>query len=259
MSKEIVELLKTYLTVKAKADIALIDVDWRVRAGHESAKLKAQRELPSLINRIKSATIPSRLVGVFGEFGNDEVLKNVTEMLVDNGGIVVDVNELFVKMAQRLEPSLGASRSFEPNQQAGLQAFVNKMTENLGIEKIRLNYAQGKVPTFDDLANHCRNILNNSNGWQLLPEYVSDQIVQKVTLGLLDQEKIPVLVINAPVDELGVGHLFTRVTAHNFGSDLISSTELLTVFQNKRDVSATKSVSKKSKQEEKQEKEQENE
>lgn len=220
--KKVDQLLTELRDARAAADTVMEEVPTKLRPGRQMAKNQALEALPSLIKAVESATVPTRLVGVFAS-GDPAVVAKVVAFLDANGGIVLDAGTMYRQLGEYVEPAFGGAtqRAFNTVCFTRMISALREQAQTFGYKMDRNpDYEETITPTTKEVTEHCRKLTRDAYGDEPNLAVMTRAIIDAVVKGNLSNKRIPVLVLNAAEDEQDtLSQLFTRVTSHEFSPE----------------------------------------
>lgn len=198
MSRTVEAVYTEYAMALAAAELDLDTVSSRVRAGFEMAKRGAQERLPALALEYRSV-IFSNARGFFPNGSPENVAKYVaiSNKEVAGGVIVADANELYTKMAERIQLSMGASREFGSTQMVLLIEEIRQKSFDCGFPEPKSPEMTDirRLDTLADLADYVRQLVRTTCSDSLNSSYIGYTVAQKALKAAMTGA-LPVVVIN---------------------------------------------------------------
>lgn len=214
--------LSTILNQLEKAkNTASIDPDApeyaKTRAGISVAIQNAKDSLPGLLKQYESALLKHG-VAIF-LFGSKEKTAEFARLVVDMGeAVAVDAGEMYRRLAEALERSLGASREVGTTQLSVLQTRLADIGREVGWI-VRPNVS--KQPTFgvltdlESIMNWVRYVSELQVGESLAVEYIRRKFVTEAEKIRYMLNVAPVIFVNATPEEANkLGPMFGKGSAN---------------------------------------------
>jgi hypothetical protein len=237
MRDNVKEIIKDIQDNEREAATDLNNIPYKARASRAIIMRQACERLPVLLSELKVATIPTRLVAVFPA-GSASVTKQVADFLKENGGVVINVNEWYEKMADAIEPSFAKDRFFSTQQFAYIMSEVRVMALQLGYDRMNpVNFdSTMEVKCYDVKAStaHIKGIVRKALGDTMNVQKIAKELIETVLREGLDAKQIPVLVIGAQSleEKTALTPLFIRSVDHNFSNTFaITKLNIAKVFK----------------------------
>jgi hypothetical protein len=221
-AKKVDQVLSDYRDAAKAAATNMEEVPVKLRPGRQMAKEQALEQLPSLYKAVTTATIPSRLVGVFAS-GDAAVIAKVAEFLSQNGGAVVDAGRFYQTLGEFAGAAMGdgANRCFNTVCFTRMLSSLRGTAHDFGI-KLSGNpeYEEADCPTAAEVVTHVRKLTRDAYGDVFTLHGATTAIVDAVVNNNLSSKRIPVLVVNAIDDDReALAGLFARSSAFEFQPD----------------------------------------
>lgn len=214
---DIETLIDTIVQRKVLLARPIEEVATRNRAGHEILRRSVSDELPQLMKDLRVATIPHRLIGVFAT-GDADTISAAAATIAD-GGLVIAADEVWRKVADPVETSLGPQRRWGVHQWYLVQRGVAEVARELGHSEMQSLPNPNEIQTtdVDGLVDEIRKIVAASTVADIQVRYIEDQLVRAVCDNRLTATAVPVLVVGASEDERRtLVRFFVRSQTHVF-------------------------------------------
>lgn len=212
-------LLAQIASTRKAAQRNLSEVPLATRAGIEMRKRQAIEELPGLFAKLQKTVVPARLVGLVAT-GDPEKVGAIAELLVGNGGVVLDAAALYTDLAKKVEPSYNRERRFLQNQFAGIVARAQEIANEVAFDGLTFEFNEDSCPTFEQSVAHIRKIVRGGAGDRLNLAYLARQAATQIVERELAAEKLPALVTRTIPGELPVlRSLFARSVVFEVPAD----------------------------------------
>jgi hypothetical protein len=219
--REIRDIIKDIRETEKLAVTKLDEVDYKYRGGMGVAIRNACEKLPKLLEEFKNSTIPHRLIAVFAT-GDETAISKVAEILTSNGGMVLDANAMYKKIADAVEPSYYKGREFGTTQFGRLSDTLREI-----MAMVELN--EMPSPTFSSqlccdtkaTVNHIRKLVRACAQDALSMAYLKKMLSEELISKALEAKVIPILVtdVSSPEEKALINILFSRSTSVEFSKD----------------------------------------
>lgn len=236
--REIKEILKDLRQAEKTASTNLNEVAYSARQGIGMAIRRAQDVLPGLREELKAAIIPSKLNALFAE-GPDSIVNKVAEFVESEGGIVVDANMLYRKIAKAIEPSYGANRFFSTQQFFVMMREIREVGIELGYRELPAPQADGQAEVLctdeDKTAMHVRNLIRKNIGDELSRKYFIHVLTEKVVSKVKNERPVAILVLDvlSAEEKAGLIVLFANSNTYKFPTNfIINKANVAKLFKN---------------------------
>lgn len=193
------EALKTYNDTKALAGINLDEVPSRFRGGKEAQKREAETALDNLRTQYENALQESAFGLMVTGAAREEFAKIASE---EAEVLSVDADELYRRLVDRVEPSMGGNREFGVSQYSLLIQELRAVGMELDVVSMPSPQWQESVNvgTGPGLAKHVRSMVDSSVGLDLISLYVRRQILDAGLKAGADKSTVPVVVRGESLD-----------------------------------------------------------
>lgn len=208
------------------------DVPYAIRAGRLIQLDAAKEQLPILMKELSKATIPKRLVACFAE--GDDIASETAFDIIQNNGISLDANDLYVNIVLDIEPSYGLDRVFRVTQYGLMIQAIKALYREAEITGYALpEYSETICVDFASTLQHVKSCMLSSGGMDLVLNRLKQDILSEVLAYELLENKVPVLVLNAGEAEKPVlSQLFSRAFTHSFSpDDVVTEESIVKIFK----------------------------
>lgn len=232
MSRKIEKILSEVIAAKQLINTHEDGVPYVLRAGIGIQIAGAKERLPALLEEIKAATIPSRVVGCFAS-GDPSKVEEVKASILENRGVCIDASKIYNDIADAIEPSMGEARKFDVTQHNLLVEEMISLANRFNLPFVDPpSYTDAVVATRTDLLNHVRAKIVSTSPFFVTKAVTEELLAAVVDLGLVDR-KFPVLVLNtSSEDRQALTPLFAVSGPFSFGTDFeVSKEGITTVFR----------------------------
>ena len=200
------------------------------------AKIQASQKLPVLLEEIKSVVIPSRLVGLFAT-GDLTAINDTINVLTfskdkegkTNGGIFLDVAQLYRSIVDLVEPSYGRDRTFSSLQYSIVIRKISEIGINLGYQEINPpKFASQICPDTASTMSHVRKMLRDCKvGDQANLDLLTNKVIDAIVRDKIDSKHIPVIVteVNSQDEKNAIATLFSRIVDYKFPTGFIATSK----------------------------------
>lgn len=184
----------------------------RTRSGIEVAVKQAKEELGKLRGQYEAAVL-AQGVAIF-LYGPSDKTSEFASVIRDLGeAAVIDAAAFYTKIADIVEPTLGASRTFTAEQAATMHKALNDSAREIGAHLTRpINISRQHVcATFAELVDMVRDIIRENLGDDLNAQALKRSLGQEGLKIRYMGSTSPVIVLNATQDEaVGLGQIFGK-------------------------------------------------
>lgn len=228
--RKLSEIFEAIKQAKSWSTKDLADVPLANRPGASMLIENAKQELPGLHAEVAKATIPSRLVGVFSDNAPDAV----ASFLRANDGLVLDVDLIWQRIADRIEPSYSDERAFRITQHNLMIHAVSDLARELGFNQLDVpSYVEKQCLTRQDTIDYVRDRVRSVIGDELQLRFFKDAITDAVIQLGLDDKRIPVLVRGSvPEERAALSGLFIKSGTYEFSEDFkVTKDSVTTIFK----------------------------
>jgi hypothetical protein len=219
MSRTITEISEDISATNKVLHQEIEAVSYGQRPAVQISMTQAAERLPRLLEEIKDAVIPGRLVGLFAT-GDETALVKVAEFLKANEGIVLDASQMYRTIVDLVEPSYSRDRTFCSTQYHLMIQKVTEIGQNLGYQEIEApKFKEAICPTTASTMAHIKRMLRDCKvGDQANTDLLTNTVVDAIVKGEIDSTQIPVMVIGvSSVEERNaIARLFNRSIDHTF-------------------------------------------
>jgi hypothetical protein len=193
---KISDIVKQIESCNQTLELEIESIPWGHRPSVHIAKRKAEEKLVELKRDLKDVVIPGSLISVFAT-GDDQAVAATAELLLANGGVVLNGGKMYNDIVGTIEPSYGAERMFCTTQYGLLVKAISEMAQEFEYEEISPPPFREKMcKTRQDTFNHVVSILRECNvGPQLNKDFLTRQTLNDIIKGRIDSKLIPVLVV----------------------------------------------------------------
>lgn len=214
-TSKIEELLQEWVQVTEAAAKNPVDYKIHIRAALEGQVVSAKRRLPELRREIQEATIPERVVAIFGTGDTRKIAK----FLEDNDGVEVSVDRLYYEINDLVEPSYSSHRVYNTAQHGLTVQAMKIILERVGgLDVMDVpKYKEAICSTQAESVDHIRSLMQSAPDNDIQARYVAHEITESVIAGGLTGKTIPVLVLGADGSEIeNLSKLFKKTVQHHF-------------------------------------------
>jgi hypothetical protein len=217
------------------ADTDLDSISHRNLPGFQVAVRQAKDFLAQLKDEYRDVILP-RLVGVFIN-GDNGKINELSKLVFEEGGVVIDSQKLYVNIADRILPTIGGSRVFQAQQTALLVEYIRQIGLELDIPSMNtVKYKEVVILDKKDVTLHIKSLVREAVGDELIVKLLKKEIVDNCIKAGVCSKYIPVLVTGASVDEVnGIGVLFKHSSQEKvFKDEEISKEYAIRLFKKAR-------------------------
>jgi hypothetical protein len=221
--RELKEIIKDLERAKKTSNICLEDIPWKNRGGIQIAMRTATDQMPELIKELTNTLIPSKLIAVYAS-GSAAIINQVVEFMNTNGGIIVDVNDMYRRIVDRVEQTYSHGRVFTTTQHSAIIQVLRQIGTELELPFLDCpKYVETICPNTASTLYHVRQIIRDTFGDTLNKQYIIYQLIQNVLQQGFEGNRVPILVLNAlTVEEKQLlNTLFTVNCSFEFPPDFI--------------------------------------
>jgi hypothetical protein len=226
MSRTIAEVSKDIETTTEIVNYVLEAVPSSQRPAVQTAMIQASERLPKLLDEMKEAVIPSKLIGLFAD-GDKTSIDKVAEFLTrenedgtNNGGIVLDAAQLYRSITDLVEGSYSRDRIFCTTQYSLMIQKISTIAIDLGYREIESpKFKETICPNTAATLAHIRNCLRECRvGDQANIDLLTKALVDAIVRNQIDSKQIPVMIIGvASMEERNaIATLFSRSFDYTF-------------------------------------------
>lgn len=203
--KPLNELYLELESFKAILDKNMADVPYGNREAINISKVQAKIGYAAKLEELEKEIVPNKLVGLFLSGNVEDTLSFVSK----NGGIVIDANAVYKKMAADVEPSFGVSRDFGPSQWSIMADSYCSLWGDFNQERFPPDY----LPNLD-LSSPYLHIKKMITAWEgtelattLTRKAILDEIVSKK---LISQVLVVVVGVGSKKEQKDFEKLFSK-------------------------------------------------
>lgn len=192
-------------SLKATLNTNMADVPYGNRESVLTSKIQARLGYSAKLAELEKEIIPNKLVGLFLSGDCGETLAFVSK----NGGIVIDANGVYKKMAADVEPSFGANKDFGPSQWSIMADSYCSLWGDFEEEKFPPDY----LPNLDLSSPyvHIKKMVVNWEGPELAIKVARRAILEEtVTKKLANQVLVVVTGISSKKEQKDFEKLFSK-------------------------------------------------
>lgn len=228
-------LLKEIETMKVLANQDPANFNPRSRPGLEMQVRQSKDTLASLKEQYSKELLDNS-IGIFVSGTSESVQKFSVVAEKEGNTLTLDANELYEKLANEIEPSIGNSREFTSNQAMFLLGSLKGISKELGVTEMQAPklHEIRVVRTHQDLVSYVRTVLREAAGDELNKLYLSNALTKKALKICYSGSVVPVVIVNAQQDEVNPLSKLFQKGAFNIPIDLeatIDKEYVLKTFQ----------------------------
>ena len=195
-----------------------------IRSGIEGQVVTAKRRLPELRKEIQEATFPERVVAIFAtcDVPGSKPLVDTEVFLSQNGGIVLNADDVYREIADLVEPSYSSQRLYNTAQHNLTVQAMKIILERVGGLDIMdvPRYKEAICKTYEDTVGHIRSIMETVPDNEIQLRHIRDEITFCVIEEGLAGKTVPVLIYNFTEAEVpALSKLFKKLIRHTFEAD----------------------------------------
>lgn len=213
-------LVKELAVNMKRASVDLETVPWQTRASITNMKKEAEEKVKGLkadyFRRVRSNTL-----GLF-VFGEPDRVKAFTEIAAEEAGVVaIDGGLIFDRLADSIEPTLGASREFGPAQYQRLISGLQEVKSELDIRSMIMPQLDSltAINSRAELVRYIRGLVTKAVGDDLTRLFVDQQINRLAVGSEFAGSVFPVAVTGLDRDEVAaLVPLFTNSISVEVGT-----------------------------------------
>ena len=232
------ELKTIYKDIRDTEKLSLTkdtDIPYKSRPGMMMAVRAACERLPVLLEELQKTVIPNRLSAVYAS-GDETTISRVAEFIKKQGGIVLDANEIYRKIASNIELTYGNNRTFSTHQHQIMGQGIREIALNLDYRELPSPpYRETICPDMKATISHVRSSIRGSIGDDFSKKYLVKALNEAILKSELDIPLIPILVVDvqSAEEKANLSPLFTTNTDFEFTpSFIISGKSLSQIFKN---------------------------
>ena len=237
--RELKEIIKEIRETEGTANLTEEEIPYRSRGGMLMAVRAAYERLPILLKELEEALIPHKIVALYST-GDEVILNKVSDFIKQTRGIVLDSNIMYRKIANRVEASYGANRTFTTTQ-------YHILIQELREIALQFDYAELPAPKYQEAAcpdvkstlNFIKKIIRTTIGDELGKRYLTKIIVESVLKLQGIPKSVPILVLDVKSTEEKnlLNPLFANNNSFNFDSEFNPTPKnIVKLFQNQSKV-----------------------
>jgi hypothetical protein len=191
------KLDKKMADLKVLANKNLEEIPASVRGAWSTAVRNAKDELKDVQDEYRTLLLRNAVAILVG--GDAVKAAELAALAKDEGGIVVDANALYTRLAQTIEPTLSDQRMWGVQQSHMLHKGLQEVMTELNLTELTMpaRTPDVSVPTFDDVVEHVRVLIVDGIGNTLNALYVQDEAAKRAFEIRYIGTTAPVLVVNA--------------------------------------------------------------
>jgi hypothetical protein len=235
--RQLVDIIEELNEVKKGATQNLDDFPYAVRQSRAIMKEQYKTRLAEVQKEFESTILPHRLVGLFVD-GVAEDVKRLSDFIKNKGGIVIDANILYNKLADEIEPSYYVHRTFDTTQYGLMVSKLGDIGTDLGYSVMQHPvYKEATCPTREDTVQHVKMLIRNAIGDDINLYFVKREILETVQREKLRAEQLVVLVYGAnPQEKQKISYYFNRFVQFNIPENYQpTNKEVSAVLKNKEE------------------------
>jgi hypothetical protein len=235
-TRDIKDIIKEVKLARKDASINYEDVPYQARGAYGIKIREAQDKLPGLINELKLAIIPSKLVAVYAT-GSKKTITEVADFIQENGGIAINTNGLYESIADRVEATYGKDRTFGVSQFVAMMNELKAVAYELSCEVTQPDFTGAMTAICKDkdaVVAHVRGIIKEFVSDDLNRKYITKIIMDGILSGAVDSKQVAVLVTGTQSleDKAVLAALFATTTDYNFNpSFIVSKPNIAKIFK----------------------------
>jgi hypothetical protein len=219
MSRTVEQISKDITEVNRILSQEIEAIHYSQRPAVQMSMIQASERMPKLLEEMKSAIIPSRLVGLFAN-GDDASIGKVAEFLTSNSGVVLDAAQLYRTITDLVEPSYSRDRTFCTTQYSLMIQKVSEIGTNLGYLEIESpKYKESICPDTSSTMAHIRSMLRGCRvGDQANVDLLTKTLIDIIVKNKINSKQIPVMIIgtSSKEEQNAIATLFNRTFDYTF-------------------------------------------
>ena len=216
------DLAEKMRVTKRRAETDLEAVPYQTRSSMANMKRNAEGQLETLrkdfANAVRRASIA---VFLAGDPARQEKFAEIAKKEVTGAMVVVHADAVYERLANRVQPSLGASRQFGVGQHQLLLGTLTDVEKELDIRWMS-RPAPGSdraIQGHEDLVGYIRSLIRTSVGDELTKVYVDRQIVDSAVSVEFAGSTLLVIVVGSDAAETAaLSGLFTHANTIPVGT-----------------------------------------
>jgi hypothetical protein len=221
MNRDIKEIIKDIKETEQTSLITSEEIPYKARGGMASKIRLACERLPELLKEIELALIPSKLIALYSS-GDLGVISNVSTFIKETKGIVLNSNEMYQKVADRVEQTYSPNRTFTTTQHSVMLQQIREIA--LMFDYLELpapKYQEAICPDSKCTLAHIKKCIRSSIGDDLNIRFLKKYLVESVLKTKNPPKTIPILVLNVSSEEEKsvLNQLFNQTNSFNFKPD----------------------------------------
>jgi hypothetical protein len=223
------KLLDKYKETLVASQRDIETVPYNMRQGAAIGIQSAKDSLVSLKSTILEATVPRRLIGCFVT-GDEQKIKEISEFLSSNEGIVATSNAWFTPMVEDMWLNQSPDHLFNLSQFGLMRDYLRDTAFKAGVVSMQSpSYESVVCHTKEELLAHAKRSVNNAVGNYFSVTELKSQILNQVIERSIDAKKVPVLVLGCDDHEQSdFSTLFSRTTSRVIDSNFEVSAQTVT-------------------------------
>jgi predicted nucleic acid-binding protein len=173
------ELNKELAEVEKTAAMNIEEIPASVRGGWTTSIEKAKTDLKALRAAYKKVLL-SNGVAIFLT-GDSAKVTELAKLADEEGGIVVDANALYERLAKEVEQTISDQRSWGIHQVHKFHLALQEVMHEVGLSELPMpsRDTMPLVKTFQDVVDHIRSVLRAAVGDQLNAIYIEAQAAKR--------------------------------------------------------------------------------
>jgi hypothetical protein len=220
LNTDLKSLVKEVALVQKRANVDIEAASWQTRPSLQNMKMEALEQLAKLKEQY-TRKVRSNTLGVF-VFGGQPRVEAFCKIADEEAGVMqVNGNDLYRRLAARIEPNMGASREFGPTQLQGLIEGLRDINQEMGVRTMRMPNLQAINAPKDvqELTTYIRKLVQGVVGDDLLRMYVDQKINQMAIDTEFSGNILPVAVAGIEKEEaVALASLFSNSVSVEVGT-----------------------------------------
>jgi hypothetical protein len=171
----------------------------RLRPTHEIAAREAREKMVALKTEYRQRLLSNSL-GLFTTGGTPAAAQKFAEVSASEGLLVVDCNELYMKLAEKIEPAVGSKRHFTVDHLMLLHQEMQRVRSDAGYNRaidLPTLAAVHTVPNTAALATYIRTLVVKAGAGVVNALYVSNRMVGDARQKRFKGKTFAVVVVNS--------------------------------------------------------------
>jgi len=194
------KLFEDYEATAKTAAINIEEMPAATRGGWGSRVREAQDHLKEVRAEYKK-TLLKNAVAIFLE-GDAAKIEAAVALARDNGGVVIDANALYERLAKPAEATLSEARQWGVAATHRLHLGIQEVMYETGLNEVTMPASElPYVATYQDVVAHVKHLIRNAVGDQLNRFYVEESLARAAIEIRYTGVTVPVLVVNAEPSE----------------------------------------------------------